>query len=369
MASAPPPSGDGFARGFLLGCSPLIFLVVLFLVAVTVSSWQTSSGPPDGKTTAPVTLPVIDPAGPVANLLPAAPQVNRDPVYLGEDLALVPEVMLEAAAQATTEEWRGRKARVAAAALHLNDKEEDGFLKAVLAARPDLAGVPFTMGSACRTTGERAKAFKEAAESVRSQKAAALLAAEGAGPDAGADKREQFYRVHMAVVSQVMPAEDAAGQVALVRALASVPRPEATRELARVAVFSTHEAARSAALEALAVRREADCTDVLAAGLRYPWPAVAANAARAIAKLKRADLIPQLRAVLAAPDPRGPRTEVVGGRRQTVAHELVRVNHLRNCLLCHAPAERGKTPAEALVAEIPVPTESIPDNRGGYGQS
>jgi hypothetical protein len=52
-----------------------------------------------------------------------------------------------------------------------------------------------------------------------------------------------------------------------------------------------------------------------------------------------------------------------------VAHELVRVIHLRNCLLCHAPAERGKTPVETLVAEVPVPTMPLPDTGSGYGQS
>src|SRR5262245_33114457 len=99
--------------------------------------------------------------------------------------------MLEAAPRATTDEWRGRKARAAAVALHLNGKEEDGFLKAVLGTRPDLAGVPFTMGAACRTSGDRAKAFKEAAEAVRGQKGAALLAGD-ADRDAGGEKRQQF---------------------------------------------------------------------------------------------------------------------------------------------------------------------------------
>jgi hypothetical protein len=166
-----------------------------------------------------------------------------------------------------------------------------------------------------------------------------------------------------------MAGADVPGQVALVRALASVPRPEAARELARVAVFSTEEAVRAAALEALAVRREGGEADVLAAGLRYPWPAVAETAAHAIAKLKRTDLVPQLKAALSAPDPRGPRDEVVGGRQETVAYEVVRVNHLRNCLLCHAPAERDKTPEETLVAEVPVPAESLPDTSNGYGRS
>jgi hypothetical protein len=275
--------------------------------------------------------------------------------------------MLEAAERATTEEWRSRKAHAAAAALHLNAREEDGYLKALLRTRPDLAGVPVTLGGACRTTGEHARAFKEAAEAVRKEKGAALVATPDA-PAAG-QLREPFYQAHLAVATQVMPAEEPSRQLSLVRGLSSIPRPGATRALARVAVFSTEASVRGAAIEALAVRREADATDVLLAGLRYPWPAVAENAATAIAGLKRTDLVPQLEAMLGAPDPRGPRSEAVAGHRETVAYELVRVNHLRNCLLCHAPAERRKTPEGALVAEVPVPTMPLPDTSSGYGQS
>jgi hypothetical protein len=347
-----------------VGCSPLIVLFLLF-IAVNIR-YGLDVSERDG--TAPAPLPRIDPTTPVAKLLPAAPEVSKAPVYLGEDLTSVPELALENVSRATAEEWRDRKARAVVAALELNSKEEDGFLKALLGARPDLAGVSFTMGSACRTRGERAKAFKLAADAVQSQKGAALLA-ESAAPDEKGEKQPHFYEAHQAVVSQVIFAEDAPKQVALVRALASIPRPEATRTLARVAVFSTHEAVRTAAVAALAVRREADTAEVFAAGLRYPWPAIAANSASTIAKLKRKDLIPQLRAMLDAPDPRGPRVEVVAGRNETVAHELVRVNHHRNCLLCHAPVERGRSPAETLVAEIPVPAQSLPSASAGYGNS
>jgi hypothetical protein len=276
--------------------------------------------------------------------------------------------MLEAAPELPTEAWRSRKAQVAAAALHLNGKEEDGFLKALLGSRPDLAGAPFAMGDACRSRGARAKAFKVAAERVRSRKGAALLA-EISAPEDGQEERRQFDQAHLAVVAQVLPAEELSEQQGLVRALSSIPRPEATRALARLAVYSTDEAVRATAIEALAVRREADSTAVLVASLDYPWPAVAANAASAIAKLQRKDLVPQLEVMLDSPDPRGPRTEVVGDREETVAHEVVRINHLRNCMLCHAPAERGKTPNETLVAEVPVPTVPLPDSRSGYGES
>src|SRR5262249_26780953 len=163
-------------------------------------------------------------------------------------------------------------------ALHLNSKEEDGYLKALLNSRPDLAGVPFALGADCQTVGLRAKAFKEAAEAVRRHNGSALLA-KTPGPDAGDEERQRFYQAHLGVLTQVIPAEDRPVQSSLIRALSSIPRPEATRALARLAVFSTDEAVRATAVEALAVRREGDATDVLVAALSYPWPAVAAQSA------------------------------------------------------------------------------------------
>jgi hypothetical protein len=360
----PEPFERGFKMGCLLGCSPLILLLIVSLVICSGTFFH--EGPMKEAVPAARPLPPVDPTTPVASLLPTPPQTSKSPAYLGDDLSRVPELMIEATPKATTDEWRSRKARMAAVALDLNRKEEDGFLKALLNSRPDLAGLPFVMGTACRTSGDRAKAFKEAAEAVRRNQGAALLA-RLPGPDAGEEKRQHFYQAHLAVVTQVVPVHGPQEQDELVRALSSVPRPEATRALASLAVFSAEEAVRAAALEALAVRREEGSTEVLVAGLRHPWPGVASNAASAIAKLKRKDLIPHLQAVLDAPDPRGPTTELVAGREEVVAHELVRVNHSHNCLLCHAPAERGTTPPETLVAEVPVPTEPLP--RGGYDQS
>lgn len=356
----------GFQRGCLVGCSPIIFLFLLFVVVAIwgVATRRTHFGPNDRPSEP---LPPIDAARPAADLLPAPPRTDSAPVYLGAELSGVPELMLEAAPELTKEEWASRKARTAAAALHLNRHEPDGYLKAVLSDRPDLAGLPFAMGGACRTTGPLTKAFKEAAEAVRRGKGSAMLE-NVPGPDAG-EARERFYQARLAVVAQVLPTETAAHQHEMVLSLASAPRPEATRALARLAVFATDKSTRAAAIEALAVRREGGWEDVVVAGLRYPWPAIADNAAATITALRRQDLAPHLKAALDAPDPRSPRAEVVEGRRETVAYEVVRVNHLRNCLLCHAPAERGQSPAETLVAEVPVPATPLPDTRSGYGQS
>ncbi len=140
---------------------------------------------------------------------------------------------------------------------------------------------------------------------------------------------------------------------------------------------------RGEALTALAVRRDKDVTPILLGGLNYPWPAVAQRAAEAIVKLKRLDLAPQLVEVLERPDPRAPRVQEKDGKKVTVVRELVRINHLRNCLLCHSPASivaaaqpvpsgeqrgvedgtrlgfRAAAPA-GLTAPVPIPGQQIP---------
>jgi hypothetical protein len=380
MSSDSAPSRGAYRRAFRAGCllgslAAPVLLAALFLSLHEFAGqrewtdWAPSlpqfadNFAPDA--TRRIVLPAIDPASPTAALLPNPPPTSTAPFYLGEDLARVPEVTLEAVPQLSTNEWLIRKAQAAAAALYLDQKDNDGYIKALVSRRPDLAGLRFALGGACRTRGARAMMFKQAANAVRGAEAAALLEE---APRASAE-RQHFYQAYLAVAAQVMGEKTPSAQDAFIRALASIPRPEATQALAHVAVFSPYDTARAAALEALAMRRPEDATTALVAGLSYPWPPVAANAARAIAQLKRRDLIPQLKAALRASDPRGPMTEVVNGRKETVAHELVRVNHLRNCLLCHAPAARAQTGPETLVAEVPVPTLPLPDTSRGYLES
>ena len=75
--------------------------------------------------------------------------------YLTEDLAHVPELMIgEPLAKniKNTEE----ATRIVAKINHLNKKKDpDGFLKALLAHRGDLRGLPFLMGKACKTDVSR----------------------------------------------------------------------------------------------------------------------------------------------------------------------------------------------------------------------
>jgi hypothetical protein len=286
-------------------------------------------------------------------------------VYVGTDLEQAPEVFFEAAPEKalTAEQWEQRLGRTTAAALVLNSKQEDGFVKAMLKARPDLAGLPFAMGKKCRTGQEEMTQFKEMAEEAHCRTRTEWINT----LHKKAEKDGCLCRAahtQIAAMKQIK-GPSGTGDAELARYLACVPVPEATAELARLAAFSTDHGVRKEAIQSLSVRRPANSAKALSEALRYPWPQVARNAIDAIVKLKRTDLLPQLVDVLEAPDPRAPREE----KGEVVASELVRVNHLRSCLLCHAPARVEDTKLDApLVAQMPVPWHDLPDPSRGYGR-
>jgi hypothetical protein len=170
----------------------------------------------------------------------------------------------------------------------------------------------------------------------------------------------------IAALMQVLAPEAASLRLGLVKYLSAVAHVEATRALARLAIFSAEEEVRRAAVDCLKVRRERDYTDIVLAGLRYPWPAVARHAADAVIKLERTDLVPQLVALLDEPDPRAPALQEVNEKQVPVVRELVRINHHQNCLLCHAPGNTGAVSPETLTAEVPIPGQPLPSPGEGY---
>ena len=96
---------------------------------------------------------------------------------------------------------------------------------------------------------------------------------------------------------------------------------------------------------------------------------MAKRSAEAIAKLGRSDLLPELVAVLAEQDPRLPSLKDADGKKVPVVREMVRVNHHRNCMMCHAPRDPVTTAAGALTAEVPIPGQPLPTPFQGYGSS
>jgi hypothetical protein len=413
---------------------------------------------------------VINPDTPPKDLLPIPPKAKLQvKSLLVEDLSQVPEVAFQEPLAKTPEALK-LTAHTMAKINHLNRQKTDGFMEALLGARPDLAGLPVAMGGACRMTGDRNQYFTEALATIkrakgqggqagvqeqvlrrRRQEEELMLAREMAviqkmamdqvirekvkeaekksappavpappdsdgvpqpvtaqalenlvvtsfnrapavainvDPDAfwsqyrtlcgqednatsklGQSLQEQALLARIAALMQVLAPDSVAMRKGLVQYLASISHAEATRALAKLAIFSAEDEVRNPAIEALKVRREKDYTEILLRGLRYPLPAVAKRTTDAMIKLERADLVPELVSFLEEPDPRAPTIKEMGDKKVAVVRELVRINHHRNCLMCHAPAVPNEVSPQVTTAEVPRPDQPLPFPSDGYSNS
>jgi len=425
----------------------------------------------------------IAPNTPLKDLLPVPPTAkNPSTPLIAKDLTQVPEIEFQMPLEKKqpSEETLKQTAHTMAKINHLNDKKADGFVEALRQERLDLAGMPFVMGDACRTKGERSKQFaievarvRGALQEERKQTgvgpgfttsldipppvttpapgspatAPQLAAPPAVGPAAGSgppigptpplpdpappsvptttpepapagpgrvvfggvrtivnlvnrnstdritpqtfweqyksacieeDKKlshsdrsqqENVTLTRIAALMQVLAPESPGMRIGLVRYLGSVSHVEATRALAKLAIFSVEDTVRERAIDALKVRRERDYTDILLGGLRYPWPEVASRAVDALIKLERTDLVPRLVDLLDEPDPRAPMVREENNKRVQEVRELVRINHHRNCLLCHAPANTGNVAQDTLTAAVPIPQDPLPSPSQGYQNS
>lgn len=164
------------------------------------------------------------------------------------------------------------------------------------------------------------------------------------------------FRGALATLLQVLQVEDAPMRLLLVRELAKAQGPEATAVLANRAMVDLAPQVRQAAVAALEKRPSGQYVPVLLKGLRYPWAPVADHAAVALRKLKPQGVVPKLVDLLDRPNPSLPVLDK--GTNKSVVRELVRLNHMRNCLLCHAPSVNDK---DGLVRGlVPTPGKPLP---------
>ncbi len=358
-----------------------------------------------GKDPAPAKMPAstklqvnFDPSLPIERLLPIRAAVNLQP-RLPQKLADVPEVALEDPCDkpVPADEAFEHVAHLIEKINHVNTKKTDAFMEALAGKRSDVQGLPLIMGDACRLSPERGRNFAAELNTLRQAMTNPAAMASQLPNPAGQQALDEAIKARIAALVQVVGPEGAQLGRQMVKYLATIAHVDATRALAKLAVFAQEEQVRGDAVAALATRRDKDYNDILLAGLNYPWPAVAQRAADAIVKLKRADLAPQLVAMLERPDPRAPQAQDQDGKKVTVVRELVRINHLRNCLLCHSPASPAAAPgnvapqvgleeagevkgglaarvgmalAGPLTAPVPLPGQQLPtpSPQSGYGQ-
>jgi hypothetical protein len=158
----------------------------------------------------------------------------------------------------------------------------------------------------------------------------------------------------------------------LVELLSKIDGPLASQILAERAILDLNADVRLAAILALRGRPVPEFEPSLIAGLRYPWPAMADHAAEALVALNLRDAAPKLMTFLDVRDQNEPYPANFGGARQAALPELVRVNHLRNCLLCHSYSASPGDPVRGLVPNaehlVPLPVAGTRVvTRGGWG--
>jgi hypothetical protein len=299
---------------------------------------------------------------------------RRDPSseeQLRRDLAKVPEVGLGNGAQAVYDAYK--------AASRLTDRPDMGGVQApttasfapLLHVRPDLSTLPLRGGVKSVLGAQAATSLK-----YHSQKLHLYLhIVDRLGPE-NRDKalgllRQALQRERLGrrpewlrpeavpALTQLLMSEDARGRRLLVDLLARIPGRKAGETLARRAAFDLDASTREAAIEALRERHD-EARPALLAGLRHVWAPAADHAAEALVALKDRAAVPGLIDLLEQPDPAAPRKR---GKR-TVVSELVRLNHLTNCLVCHPT---GVGPQGRVSADIPgvwdLMPSCVPDNK------
>jgi hypothetical protein len=167
----------------------------------------------------------------------------------------------------------------------------------------------------------------------------------------------------VSTIVQMLQVDDVDVRERLVAHLATIEAPQSDKALVDRAVFDLHPEVRKEAVAALSKRSSDGYRPHLLAAFRHPWPAAARHAADACVQLGDTGLIDDLGQLAEMPDPSLAARDDAGRWMKT---ELVRVNHLANCLLCHPPAETQGTTV-GLVAAIPSP--EMPISTGGYGES
>jgi hypothetical protein len=148
---------------------------------------------------------------------------------------------------------------------------------------------------------------------------------------------EQWKRSEaVPTLTQMLQAENTPLRLLLVEMLADIKGKEASEALARRALFDLAPEVREKAIEALANRQPAEYVSVLVAGFRWPWTPVADHAAEAIEAIKPTEAFLDLVSKAEQPDPSLSRP--TGDGKNLIVTEIVRVNHLSNCVVCHAPS-------------------------------
>jgi hypothetical protein len=238
--------------------------------------------------------------------------------------------------------------------------------RAVVRARADLRGLPQRENADCRLSSLDASNLQEDAVALRTHLSGANGATIG-GEDLLArlrgDSRDGRWSKPRAVpvLRQMLMAEEESVRGVLIEQLSRIKGPAASVALAQRALFEFDASLRRKALEALRDRPVAEYRSVLLKGFRYPWAIVAGHAAEAVVALKLKETVPALRDFLEQPEPSEPFIKPGKGK---YVREVVKINHLRNCLLCHDASTKV---TDMVRGRVPITDEPVGGRSVYYG--
>ncbi|MGE3806038.1 MAG: hypothetical protein AB7K24_15315 [Gemmataceae bacterium] len=283
--------------------------------------------------------------------------VRRAESEVRRDLAAIPEIGLGAIGQPRKLPGE-KKARAPEFALTME----------YLQKRDDLRGLPVRMGDDCRMDENRIHAFRATARELRRFFGVMYEASPGDDEMVAELLRRNLSERRLLpvpgadavpVLMQMLTPEEEAVRLVLVDFLKQVPDKCASQALAQLAVFDLSTEVRRAALAALAARPRAEVRAYFVAALEHPLPAAPQHAAEALVALRDRAALADVEKLLRAPDPRRPFLDPK--ENKWLVREVVRVNHLTNCMLCHAPESAVVDPNKPeLRGVVPVPGETLP---------
>jgi hypothetical protein len=234
---------------------------------------------------------------------------------------------------------------------------------AILKQRNDLRGLPMREEPECKKSAVTARQIEKVSQSARDiatryrGETSVGLAVRHANENGLVPQlieiADKSGRTQLTTLLQMFEPQGPAVRTKLVELLAEWDNPQASVLLAQRAIYDLSPEVRATAIAALRNRPAKEYLPTVLAGLRYPWVPVADHAAEALVELRARDATADLVSLLDRPDPRRP---FLDDKKQTVVSELVAVNHLRNCLLCHAPSFDDSDPIRGAV---PVPGEAL----------
>ncbi|MCI0377320.1 MAG: hypothetical protein L0215_06930 [Gemmataceae bacterium] len=288
------------------------------------------------------------------------------------------------------------QAHIQQLALILKQEQLPDYLKRT---RPDLAGLPLLLGKDCSLHAGDAKHFQDYAQFVRcfqfnahfegsrdggapsdqyladsfwrqwdeclEQTAAAQLEAQGKRDDQFLKGVRDFRASKAPVLQQMIEVESTPHRLGLVHEWVRMETADSTRGLVKRALYDMDWQVRSEALAALEARRHshaAEIKETLVAAFDYPLAIVHQHAAQAAVHLHFTEIVPALVERLAGPTPCEPREKQVAGEVVYSIREAVRINHHRNCMLCH---QVSTNPGDSLRGVVPNPSQPLPDASAG----